>query len=84
MFEKAVKLSGIKKLCFHDLRRTYCTTLNRLQTNVFTLQKLMDHANLETTLIYLNQDEQEQRDALEKLEIHKIGNNTGQTQISHS
>jgi len=77
MFEKAVKLAGIKKLCFHDLRRTYCTNLNMLKTNVFTLQKLMDHSKLETTLIYVNQDEQEKRDALEKLEIYMFGNKTG-------
>jgi integrase len=37
----------------HKLRRTYCTTLLRNRVDLRTVQQLMGHADLESTLRYL-------------------------------
>lgn len=53
-FNKALAQSGIRKqLTPHSLRKAFATHLHRKGTDVRTIQNLLGHAKLETTLIYL-------------------------------
>ena len=51
----------------HRMRHVYGTRLLRLGVNIRTVQKLMRHANLETTATYTAVDEDEKRDAINLL-----------------
>lgn len=48
-----VKPDGKPRYGFHDLRRAFAT-LNAAELDLFTLQRLMQHKNLETTKLYVN------------------------------
>lgn len=44
--------AGVRRIRFHDLRHTYGTLMAASGVPMRTLQELMGHRNLETTLIY--------------------------------
>lgn len=53
--KRAAILAGISKpVNVHCLRHTYATHLLEDGINIFTIQKLLGHANFKTTLIYLH------------------------------
>jgi site-specific recombinase XerD len=51
----------------HDLRRSFATNLLSSGVDVFTVQKLMRHANINTTLIYDRRGEETKKAAIEML-----------------
>jgi len=46
------KMAGVEHLTPHDLRRTFATNLLKNGEDVFTVQNLMGHANIDTTKQY--------------------------------
>lgn len=51
--KKLVELSGIsKRITFHTSRHTFATLLLYKGVNVTTIQKLLGHSRLETTMVY--------------------------------
>jgi site-specific recombinase XerD len=53
--KEALKTSGIKKeACVHTLRHSYATHLLESGMDIDTLRKLLGHAHLTTTIIYLH------------------------------
>lgn len=53
-FAKALRQTGItKQLVPHSLRKAFATHLHRTGYDARTIQELLGHAKLETTLIYL-------------------------------
>lgn len=56
-FMVAQRESGIKKLIrFHDLRHTFASHFMMNGGNLYTLQKLLGHSDMQTTMIYAHLD----------------------------
>lgn len=51
-FWMALAKAGIKNFRFHDLRHTYASDLVSAGVDIFTVSKLLGHANVKTTMIY--------------------------------
>ena len=73
-FNDDLAAAGIEKhrnkklLCLHALRHTFGTMLNRQGVDAKTMQMLMRHARVETTLnIYVHSEQQQLRNAVETL-----------------
>jgi integrase len=44
---------NVEESCLHKFRRTYCTNLLRQGVDIRTVQKLMGHADIQSTMRYL-------------------------------
>ena len=70
----ALEKAGIENLHFHDLRRTGATRLLKRGANIVTIQKILRHKNIQTTIIYLSIGEEDKHEAIELLSDSKIEN----------
>lgn len=59
---------GREDLTVHDLRHAFATNLHKRGVNIVTIQKLLGHANIETTMIYINPSNDELHDAIAALD----------------
>jgi len=58
-FKQALLKSGIQKqVSLHSLRHSFASHLLAMGTNLFTIQKLMGHDDIRTTMIYLQVNHQ--------------------------
>ncbi len=60
------KVAGVPKYCCHRFRHSYGTRLVEQDVPLSTIQKLMGHADLSTTGMYLHAGEGSMKDAAEK------------------
>lgn len=68
--EECARTAGLKKkVTPHMLRHTFATHLYRQGVNIFTLAKLLGHAELRSTSIYTHTDLEHLRQAVEKLPV---------------
>ena len=51
-FARTVKRAEIQHITFHQLRHTTASRLNELGVDIVTIQKILDHADLKTTMRY--------------------------------
>lgn len=66
-FKTALKLADIKYFRFHDLRRTFATTLLYNDTNIKVIQHMLGHSSIAMTEKYLAYDMKKELDAINKL-----------------
>jgi len=71
MYRRALKLGGIQGLRFHDLRHTAATRMIEAGVNIVSVNKILRHADLKTTMRYLHPDDS-LKDAVEKLSNQAI------------
>ena len=65
-----VKAAGIDKhITFHNFRHTYATLLASNGTPIYTVSKLLTHANVTTTQIYADIVDENKRKAAESIKI---------------
>lgn len=72
-FERAVKKSGIKKVRLHDLRHTFASHLVMSGEGLKTVQELLGHQQISTTLIYAHLSKDHLKSALSKLDFSNAG-----------
>jgi integrase len=61
----------------HDLRRTFATRALRQDVDVFTVQRLLGHKNVQTTLVYDRRTEIEDRAVVNSLELPSLTRRAG-------
>ena len=66
-FKTALKQADIKFFRFHDLRRTFATTLLHNGTNIKVIQHMLGHSSIAMTERYLANDSKKELDAINKL-----------------
>jgi len=65
-FLKAQKNAGLKNIIrFHDLRHTFASHFMMNGGNIYTLQKILGHKDIKTTMIYAHLDREYLRQATE-------------------
>ncbi len=71
MFRRTVDRAGLREgVTLHTLRHTFGTMLLRQGVDVRTLQRLLGHASIETTALYLHVDAEDLRGAIGR---HPLG-----------
>ena len=66
-FKTACNKAGIENFRFHDLRRTFATSLLYNNTNIKTIQNMLGHSSIMMTERYLANDSKKELDAINKL-----------------
>ncbi len=57
----------LKKITFHSARHSFATLQLSLDTDIYTVSKMLGHKNLKTTQIYAKVIDQTKRDATDKI-----------------
>jgi integrase len=73
-FRRAVRLAGIKRITFHQLRHTFCSRLADAGVSMPVIQKLAGHASITMTSRYTHPEDELKKQAVEVL--LKGGNRT--------
>lgn len=69
ILENRAKAADVKAFAPHDLRRTFAGDLLDAGADLSTVQKLMGHANANTTASYDRRDSKAKKDAISKLHV---------------
>jgi integrase len=74
-FRNFVRKHGLKEVRFHDLRHSCASILYAMGVDLLTIQEILGHANLSTTLIYTHIINDRRDQALEKMSGRLTGKN---------
>lgn len=85
-FKQALRLAGIAKIRFHDLRHTFATRLVRSGVDLITVQQLLGHAKITMTARYAHSLASDKIAAVSELDLAGVcflpGSNRPLTAIS--
>jgi integrase len=73
-FSSACHKAGITNLRIHDLRRTFATRLLNAGADIVTVQHLLGHRNVSTTMIYTMTNREEKHSAVSLLDDQERDN----------
>ena len=79
--KSTVKDAGIPMFTFHDLRHTFGSHLAMEGIDVTTIQRLMGHANISTTMIYMHLAPDHLKGAINRLNSRFTNNGTNMAQV---
>ena len=74
-FYNFVRKHGLKEVRFHDLRHSCASILYAMGVDLLTIQEILGHANLSTTLLYTHIINDRRDQALEKMSGRLTGEN---------
>jgi len=67
-FDKVLKDAGIDEdFTFHTLRHTFASVMYRTVRNIRTVQELLGHSRLDTTMVYTHVSEEDKEEAVDIL-----------------
>lgn len=64
-FRRACERAKVRRVRFHDLRHTFGSRLGQAGVSPFVIARLMGHADLKRTMIYVHLTERDEREAVE-------------------
>ena len=67
-FKRAVERAGIPYITFHKLRHTTASRLNEAGVDIITIQEILDHADVKTTLRYTHNSNASIKNAFNSLD----------------
>lgn len=67
-FKRAVKRAGIPHITFHKLRHTTASRLNEAGVDIVTIQQILDHADVKTTMRYTHSSSASMSNAFQVLD----------------
>lgn len=67
LLQRLYQAAGVDGASSHSGRRTFATNLAERGVGVFVLKELLGHANIQTTSVYVDAGEHQQRNAVELL-----------------
>lgn len=70
-FDRAVKRAKIPHISFHKLRHTTASRLNEMGVDIVTIQKILDHQDIKTTMLYTHNSSDSITNAFVKLNQYK-------------
>lgn len=70
MLAKVVTDAGLtERVTSHDFRRTFITRMLRAGVDPFTVRRLVNHKKVETTMVYDRRTDDEDRQAVQRLQL---------------
>jgi len=76
-FDRVLKESGINNhYTFHSLRHTFATETLKADRNIRTVQELLGHSRLDTTMVYTYVNDEDKQRAVDALSTAYKGQNT--------
>jgi integrase len=72
-WQKIRRLASVEDVTIHDLRRTLGSWMTMYGENLPTVQQVLDHRNIQTTMVYARLDQRTVRDALDRQALRVIG-----------
>ncbi|HEX3558258.1 MAG TPA: site-specific integrase [Pyrinomonadaceae bacterium] len=73
LFRRRAALCGLKGMRFHDLRHTFGTRLGEAGASPYAVARLMGHASVETSMIYVHTEPEGLRAAAEMAAARRVG-----------
>jgi len=59
-----IKVAGVKRIRFHDLRHSFASQLVIAGASIYTVQKLLGHQDVKTTMRYAHLSPEAQEDVV--------------------
>ena len=66
-YRRLLERAGIKYRKYHAIRHTFATEALRQGINIKDLQMLMGHADIQTTLLYVQSSDESKREAINSM-----------------